>query len=145
MNYENYQTVILARHRHPHRTAFQTGFSLIEALVSLTIIGIIVSIALGWFTGARRDVIERVTNQRNAQEIVAMGVYATVSGAAFVEPGDKFATVQNLLQGTTGTVGIWKDQTFRLSTLEPSAIPDALPYVNFEGDLLMYDPAGGQM
>ena len=137
--------MILARHRHPPRTAFQSGFSLIEALVSLTIIGIIVSIALGWFTGARRDVIERVTNQRNAQEIVAMGVYATVAGAGFIESGDKFATVQNLLQGTTGTVGIWKNQVFRLTSLEPSTIPDALPYVNFEGDLLMYDPAGGQM
>ena len=129
----------LARHR-----SGTSGFSLLEALVCLTIIGIIVSIALGWFSGARRDVLERVTNQRNAQEIVAMGVYATVAGAEFVEPSDKFTTVQNLLLGTTGTVGIWKGQTFRLTTLAPTAIPDALTFVNFDGDLLIYDPAGGQ-
>lgn len=136
--------MILPFYRPARRPLHQSGFSLLEALVCLTIIGIIVSIALGWFSGARRDVLERVTNQRNAQEIVAMGVYATVAGAEFVAPGNKFDTVQNLLRGTTGTVGIWKGQTFRLTTLEPTAIPDALTFVNFDGDLLIYDPAGGQ-
>ena len=126
------------------RSSGSAGFSLVEVLVCLAIIAVMSSIAIAWFSNARRDLLERVANQRNAQEIVSMGVYATVAGADFVESGDKFNTVQNLLIGTTGTVGIWKDQTFRLTSLEPAGIPDALPFVRFEEGLLTYEPAGGQ-
>lgn len=125
-------------HRGPHH-----GFSLVEVLICLGIIGVVSSIALDWYSGARRDVLQRVTNQRNAQEIVSLGVSATMGGADFVESGDKFATVQNLVLGTTGTTGIWKDRVFRLTSLAPELIPDALAYVMFDNGLLLYDPAGG--
>ncbi len=119
------------------------AFSLVEVLVCLALIGILAAVAINWFSSARREILERLTNQRNAQEIVSLGVSATMAGADFVEPDDKFATVQNLVLGTTGTTGTFKGQVFRLSSLAPEQIPDALPYVQFEKGLLLYDPAGG--
>ncbi|MBL9132734.1 MAG: hypothetical protein JNG86_16120, partial [Verrucomicrobiaceae bacterium] len=79
------------------------------------------------------------------QEIVSVAVCATVAGADFIEPGDKFSTVQNLVLGTTGTSGVWKDKLFRLTNIEPQSIADALPYIAFDEGLLLYDPAGGRL
>lgn len=126
------------RCRHTSR-----GFSLVEALVCLGVIGIMCMIALEWYSRTQRDVLERLMNQRNAQEIVSLGVSATAAGADFVKPKDKFGTIQKLVLGTTGTTGVWKGKLFRLSNVPPQQIVDALPYVTFESDLLFYDSAGG--
>ncbi len=121
------------------------GFSLLEMLVVICLIGIVAAVAVGWYGGAHRDLIERVTNQRNAQEIVSLGVCATVSGADFVVPGNKQATVENLIAGTVGRHGIWKGKTFRLTSMQLDALPKALPFVKFDAGLLLYEPSGGQL
>jgi hypothetical protein len=92
----------------------------------------------------RLDRIEKVTHQRNAQEIVSIGVCATMGGANFVVPGDKRATIENLITGTIGQTGLWKGKTFRLTSLNPETLPGALEYVKFDANLLLYEPAGGQ-
>jgi prepilin-type N-terminal cleavage/methylation domain-containing protein len=120
------------------------GFSLLELLTVVCLIGIFSSIALGWFGGNQRAAIERVMNQRNAQEIVSLGVYATLGGADFVIPGDKLATAIKLTGGVTGQQGMWKDKLFSLTNLRPTDLPGALTFVKFESDLLLYDPAGLQ-
>ena len=110
----------------------------------ICLIGILSSIALGWFNGDNRDVIERVINQRNAQEIVSLGVCATMGGAEFVVPGDKQATAVNLIVGVIGQQGTWKDKLFRLNNLKPSDLPGAMAFVKFDSGLLLYDPSGQQ-
>lgn len=113
-------------------------------LAVICLIGIMSSIAIGWYAGVHRQAIERVTNQRNAQEIVSLGVCATVSGADFAVLGNKQATVENLVAGVVGLHGQWKGRIFRLSNLESDALLHALPFVQFDSGLLLYDPAGGQ-
>lgn len=114
-------------------------------LMVICFIGIVCGVAIGWYAGIHKDVLERVTDQRNAQEIVSLGVCATVSGADFVVSDSKQATVENLIVGTVGRHGLWKDKTFRLTCLQPEALPGALTFVKFEAGLLLYDPAGGQL
>ena len=121
------------------------AFSLLEMLVVICLIGICCGLAIGWYAGAHREVIERMIQQRNAQEIVSLGVCATVSGADFVVGDNKQATVQNLIAGTVGKHGLWKGKTFRLTSLQPEALPGALTFVKFDSGLLLYDPAGGQL
>ena len=121
-----------------------SGFSIVETLTVICLIGILSSIALGWFNGDNRDVIERVINQRNAQEIVSLGVCATMGGAEFVVPGDKQATAVNLIVGVIGQQGTWKDKLFRLNNLKPSDLPGAMAFVKFDSGLLLYDPSGQQ-
>jgi len=121
------------------------GFSLLELLTVICLVGILSSVALGWYGGNNRLAFERVINQRNAQEIVSLGVCATMGGADFVVLGDKQATAVNLIVGVTGQQGVWKDKLFRLANLQPKDLPGALTFVKFDGGLLLYDPAGQQL
>ncbi len=148
-DYDNYKIVLLIsaaslRPQTQPKNWVAAGFSLLELLTVICLVGIFSSIALGWYGGNHRVVIERVINQRNAQEIVSLGVYATLGGADFVVPGDKLATAVKLTGGVTGQQGIWKGKFFSLANLRPTDLPGALTFVKFESDLLLYDPAGQQ-
>jgi prepilin-type N-terminal cleavage/methylation domain-containing protein len=120
------------------------GFSLVEVIVVIAILGVLSGVFIGWYATYHRDVIEKVTHQRNAQEIVSIGVCATMGGADFIVPDDKQATIENLITGTIGQTGLWKGKTFRLTSLNPETLPGALEYVKFDANLLLYEPAGGQ-
>lgn len=121
------------------------GFSLIEVLVVIALLGVLSGVLIGWYATYHHEVIQKITRQRNAQEIVSIGVCATMGGANFVVPGDKRATIENLIHGTVGQTGLWKGKVFRLTSLEPAALPGALEYVRFDANLLLYEPAGGQL
>lgn len=121
------------------------GFTVLELLLVIAIITLFSSIAIGWFGGSGKEAIERVTNQRNAQEIVSLGVCAIMGDAEFVVKGDKQATAVNLSVGVVGRQGQLKGKTFRLTNLKPTDLPGALEFVKFNDGLLLYDPAGGQL
>lgn len=121
------------------------GFSLLEMLVVISVIAIMCGLIIASYGGGHRKAMRRMVDQRNAQEIVSLGVYATVAGADFVVVNDKHATVTNLINGTTGRHGIWKGKIFRLGGIDAHRLPDALAFVKFEAGLLLYDPAGDQL
>jgi len=125
------------------RSPTKRGFTLLETLTCILIVSILSAIAIGWFAG-HREVVIKVSRQRNAQEIVNMAVCATVAGCDFVVPGDKFNTIQNLILGTYGQEGIWKGKIFRLTSLELDQLADSLPFVKMEGKLILYDYTGSQ-
>lgn len=119
------------------------AFTILETLACVLIISILAALAIGWYAG-HRDVVVKVSHQRNAQEIVNMAVCATVAGCDFVVPGDKFNTIQNLITGTYGTTGIYKGKLFRLTSLELDQLAESLPFVKMENGLILYDFTGSQ-
>lgn len=121
------------------------GFSLLELLVVVSIIAIMCGLVIASYGGRHREAMQRMVDQRNAQEIVSLGVCATVAGADFVVVNDKQATVAKLINGTVGREGVWKGRVFRLVGIDEHRLPDALAYVRFEDGLLLYEPAGGQL
>lgn len=125
------------------RTSKTRGFSIVETLACILIIGILAGLSVSWLAG-HRDVVQKVSRQRNAQEIVNMAVCATVAGCDFVVPGDKFNTIKNLILGTYGTTGIYKGKLFRLTSLELDQLADSLPFVKMENGLILYDYTGSQ-
>ena len=147
--YDNYNAVVFLsahflRPQAQPKNLRRSGFSQLELLIVVCLVGIFSSITIAWYNGNNREVIERVINQRNAQEIVSLGVCATMSGAEFVVPGDKQATAVNLIVGVTGQQGMWKNKLFRLGNLAPTDLPGAMPFVKFDSGLLLYDPQGLQ-
>ncbi len=130
--------------RPPGSSPWARAFSLLELLIVVALISIVCGLVVALYARAHDTIVQRVINQRNAQEIVSLGVGATVSGAEFVVTGDKQATVQNLIVGVCGQQGIWKGKIFRLTGMRPDMVPGALTFVKFDGDLLIYDPAGEQ-
>lgn len=118
---------------------------MLELLIVIAVIGIVSGLLLASYGHGHRETIRRMVDQRNAQEIVSLGVCATMGGADFVVKDDKAATVENLIKGTVGRDGVWKGKIFRLSSLDPERLPGALPFVKFEAGLLLYEPAGGQL
>ncbi len=131
------------RRRSPRRSV--TAFSMLELLAAVCLLGIVNSLAVCWYASAEKSIFERLSNQRNAQEIVSLSVSATVAGASFVVPESKQGTIENLMAGTMGKTGVWKGKSFRLSGLHPDSLPGALPFVKFEAKLLLYEPGGGQL
>jgi prepilin-type N-terminal cleavage/methylation domain-containing protein len=127
----------------PHSTR-KDAFSLVEVLICLGIIGVLCAIAINAYSGKQREVIERITNQRNAQEIVSLGVCASMGGCRFIEPGNRLVSIEKLIGGTVGTTGIWRGQVFRLASMHPENVQSALPYVKLDGEVLLYDPSGSQ-
>ncbi|MFN0075884.1 MAG: type II secretion system protein [Prosthecobacter sp.] len=121
------------------------GFSLLELLIVVTVIAIMCGLLITSYGGGHREAMQRMANQRNAQEIVSLGVCATMGGADFVVKNNKQATVENLITGTVGRDGIWKGKTFRLGGLDPQRLSAALNFVKFDAGLLLYEPAGGQL
>ena len=119
------------------------AFTLVETLACVLIVGILAALAIGWFAGHRETVVS-ISRQRNAQEIVSMAVCATVAGCDFVVPGDRASSVQNLITGTYGTVGIWKGKLFRLTSLDLEQFAESLSFVKMEGYLILYDHTGSQ-
>jgi prepilin-type N-terminal cleavage/methylation domain-containing protein len=119
------------------------AFTILETLACVLIISILAALAIGWYAG-HRDVVVKVSRQRNAQEIVNLAVCATMAGCDFVVPGDKVSTVQNLITGTYGTTGIYKGKLFRLTSLELDQLNDSLPFVKMENGLILYDYTGSQ-
>lgn len=136
------------RHQPPHPASTTHGlaraFSLLELLFTLALIAIVSGLTIAWYARAHQDAVRSVIDQRNAQEIVSLGVGATLGGADFVVPGDKQATIQNLIVGVVGQQGVWKGKIFRLSGMRQDCVPGASEFVKLDGDLLLYDPAGGQ-
>lgn len=119
------------------------AFTIVETLACVLIISILAALAIGWYAG-HREVVVKVSHQRNAQEIVNLAVCATVAGCDFVVPGNKVSTVQNLITGTYGTTGIYKGKLFRLTSLELDQLNDSLPFVKMENGLILYDYTGSQ-
>jgi|GEM_PF-918041 len=114
------------------------GFSLVELLIVIAVIGIIVSSVMISFGGMYREAILKVRDRRNAQEVVSLTNGAEAAGAAVIQPHDLAATVQNLIEGREGTRGAFKGRLFRLSKMTEEEVAGALNYVQWDQGQIIY-------
>lgn len=114
------------------------GFSILEVLVVIAVIGIMASLAIVFMDSYHRDVLLEVRNQRNAQEITALAMGATAVGADVVVANDYETTIVNLIEGREAKKGPFAGKTFRLSYLSPEEIQAASKYLSWQDGMITY-------
>jgi prepilin-type N-terminal cleavage/methylation domain-containing protein len=113
------------------------GFSLVEMLTVIAIMGILTSISIGAFGGARQGAVDQ-KDKRNAQEIASTAAIASAAGAQFLVPGDERATINNLRTGCTPSQGAFKGRLFKLSNLAEPEINGAMRFLALNDSELQY-------
>lgn len=115
------------------------GFSLIELLASIMVVGVITGIFVmllgqGHWIAAREGV-----NKRNAQALAALCMAAQAGGANPVVAGDPEATVQNLMAGVIApAMGTLKPMTYQMRLTEGESVDGAVQYLRVQNGALIY-------
>lgn len=114
------------------------AFSIVEVLAVIAIIGILSAISIQYLGGYHRDVMLKVRDRRNAQEITALSMGATAAGARVVVTGDLESTIHNLVEGREGTAGTFKGRIFRITTLTEEEIAGAIKHLTWHEGMPSY-------
>ena len=113
------------------------GFSLMELLVTIAILGVLATIGIGAMGGARQGAVDQ-KDKRNAQEIASVAAIASAAGASFVVPGDEKATIVNLKNGCSPSTGAFKGRVFKLPNLGEPEINGAMRFLALNDSELQY-------
>ncbi len=116
------------------------GFSLIEVMLAVTIIGIMASIALPILSQSSQ--YAKARNVRNAQEMVSICQQAQAAGVDFVVPGNLDLTIANVLRGGSPSDGPFRGYVFSLRSLNNENASKAKPYLRVVGKALIVNPNG---
>ena len=122
----------------PPSSKFKHGFSLMEMLVVIAVIGIITSMALAVFGGASQGA-EEAKNRRNAQEIASVASSASAAGVDFLVPNNEAATINNLSVGKMASEGVFKDRIYKLPPMHDTELQGAMQYLTITESELLYD------
>ena len=111
-------------------------------LIVIAVIGALSAISINFYSHYHRDVVLRVRDQRNAQEITSLAMGATAAGAKVIEPNDMEGTILNLIEGRDGTSGTFKGHNFRLSNMTEEEIEGAMQFLQWREGFPTYVPNG---
>ncbi len=119
------------------RPARCSGMSLVELIVSIVILGIVISLAVPAMSGIS-SASQIAKNQRNAQQLASMSTALASIGVAHVMPeslGGVEATARLLREGVIVPEGPFEGQTFKLGSLSDTDINGASNYLDIVYDL----------
>lgn len=115
------------------------GISLIEMLITIAILGLIVSIALPSFGGGTEG-IRQARDLRNAQTACSIFASAQVAGVDFSEGNPTIQEImQRLVKGVVVEKGQLKGRSFALPNLGAEEIQSAVKYLAMVDGSLVYN------
>ncbi len=121
----------------------QRGFSLIEILVVISIIGLIAGIAIPQISSFRQAATEAKA-MRNAQNLAAVSSQAKAVGIDFVGSNSRAQAISNVISGATPVDGSFAGDYFGVPNMTPSEAVIASVYLKIQDSALQYLPEGGQ-
>ena len=123
--------------RRRHQPA---GFSLVEMLTALTVLGLLTAIALASLGGGLHSSAREAVHKRNAQELTALSWVAQANGANPVVGTDVEATVNKLIDGVTATSPEGKPLIYRIHIPKASnTFTGAVYYLSVVNGVLTYN------
>lgn len=135
--------MMTAASQFPKKCPTESGLSLMELLITIAILGIIMSIAITSMGGARQGA-EDQKDKRNAQEIASVAAMAHAAGASFMVPGDEQATIANLRGGTVPATGAFRGRIFKISDMQDLDIQGAMRFLALNDTDLQYRQDGSR-
>ena len=121
------------------------GFSIIEILVVISIIGIIAAIAIPYLSKFT-DVADREKTRRNAQNLALVASAAAATGLDFTQSGNNSVdqVISNVITGAVVANGSFEGEIFKAPNMALEEAAPASAYLKVEGRALQYDPSGSQ-
>lgn len=113
------------------------GFSLLEMLLFISVLGIIVALVLPFF-GSHKGSFENARAKRNAKELISVCTAAQVAGIKMVVPGDLDETVKKLVAGATPDRGVLKGRIFKVNLVNEDDLLGAQRFLTIENGELLY-------
>ena len=114
------------------------GFSLVELVIVVAIIGIVTSLSVMTMDVNYYQAVNSSHDQTTAQELVEICTSAQAAGLNFVVEGDLNTTVSNIVTGGTPSDGAFVGQTFSLPNLSQQDVAGAEHYLTLNGTALFY-------
>lgn len=131
----------------PQRAGLSAGFSLVELLVVISVIGIIVALALPSLSGVK-DQAQFSKDQRNAQSIanvVSEAVAAGYSGTSWNSLGDVISSVSGSSISVAGSGGSGP-MVFKISELTGADTNNLYKFLTFlPPTTVLYNPTGDNL
>ena len=115
------------------------GFSLLEMLVALALLGILTAVVLGGFPNINQQSTQ-TRDRRNAQELATVCATAQAAGVDFVVAGNLEQTIKNVVAGGMPPDGAFAGRFFGVPGMAPVDQTTAKKYLLIDGGSLQFRP-----
>ena len=119
------------------------GFSIIEMVLFISIIGIIAGMGVIQFVILKSGPVDETRYKRNAQELASVCNIASAAGLDFAAGhADLTQTINRIITGAAPADGAFKGQTFTVRGVDRAEVSKIAKYLHMENGVLVYAPSG---